>query len=47
MMPMNILENGFSKLVINGNADDFAKSILTTDKDTKRVLLQKHLIKIS
>ncbi|MET2741690.1 bifunctional glutamate N-acetyltransferase/amino-acid acetyltransferase ArgJ [Staphylococcus caprae] len=35
MMPMNILENGFSKLVINGNADDFAKSILTTDKDTK------------
>ena len=35
MMPMNILENGFSKLVINGNADDFAKSILTTDKETK------------
>ncbi|PTG29612.1 ornithine acetyltransferase [Staphylococcus capitis] len=35
MMPMNILKKGFSKLVINGNADDFAKSILTTDRDTK------------
>ena len=27
---MDTLKNGLSKLVVNGNADDFAKAILTT-----------------
>ena len=31
-------KNGFSKLVKNGNADDFAKAILTTDTHTKHAL---------
>ena len=38
VMPMSILKNGFSKLVKNGNADDFAKAILTTDTHTKHAL---------
>ncbi|ASJ93366.1 MULTISPECIES: bifunctional glutamate N-acetyltransferase/amino-acid acetyltransferase ArgJ [Staphylococcus] len=41
MMPMSILENGFSKLVKNGNADDFAKAILTTDTHTKTCVVNE------
>ena len=34
---MDILKNGLSKIVVNGNADDFAKAILTTDTATKTI----------
>ena len=34
---MDTLKNGLSKLVVNGNADDFAKAILTTDTATKTI----------
>ena len=34
---MATLKNGLSKLVVNGNADDFAKAILTTDTATKTI----------
>ena len=37
LMPMNTLKKGLSKLVVNGNADDFSKAILTTDTDIKTV----------
>ena len=38
---MSILKNGFSKLVKNGNADDFAKAILTTDTHTKTCVVNE------
>ena len=31
LLPMDILKKGLAKLVVNGNADDFSKAILTTD----------------
>ncbi|KXT82769.1 Glutamate N-acetyltransferase / N-acetylglutamate synthase [Streptococcus sp. DD11] len=34
-LPMEALKTGLSKIVINGNADDFAQAILTTDTCTK------------
>ena len=34
---MDTLKNGLSKLVVNGNANDFAKAILTTDTATKTI----------
>ena len=34
---MDTLKNGLSKIVVNGNADDFAKAILTTDTATKTI----------
>ena len=37
LMPMDTLKKGLSKLVVNGNADDFSKAILTTDTDIKTV----------
>ena len=37
LLPMGTLKNGLSKLVVNGNADDFAKAILTTDTATKTI----------
>lgn len=37
LLPMDTLKNGLSKLVVNGNADDFAKAILTTDTATKTI----------
>lgn len=37
LLPMATLKNGLSKLVVNGNADDFAKAILTTDTATKTI----------
>ncbi len=37
LLPMDTLEKGLSKVVVNGNADDFAKAILTTDTATKTI----------
>lgn len=37
LLPMDTLKSGLSKLVVNGNADDFAKAILTTDTCTKTI----------
>ncbi|MEX2783639.1 bifunctional glutamate N-acetyltransferase/amino-acid acetyltransferase ArgJ [Streptococcus sp. H49] len=37
LLPMDKLEKGLEKIVINGNADDFAQAILTTDTVTKTV----------
>ena len=37
LLPMNTLKMGLSKLVVNGNADDFSKAILTTDTMVKTV----------
>ena len=37
LLPMDTLKNGLSKIVVNGNADDFAKAILTTDTATKTI----------
>lgn len=37
LLPMDTLKNGLSKLVINGNANDFAKAILTTDTSVKNI----------
>ncbi len=37
LLPMDTLKNGLSKLVVNGNANDFAKAILTTDTATKTI----------
>ncbi|MGT2930664.1 bifunctional glutamate N-acetyltransferase/amino-acid acetyltransferase ArgJ, partial [Streptococcus dentasini] len=36
-LPMETLKKGLSKIVINGNATDFARAILTTDTKTKTV----------
>lgn len=41
LLPMDILKAGLSKIVINGNADDFAKAILTTDTQTKTVVVRQ------
>ena len=40
LLPMDKLEKGLEKLVVNGNADDFAKAILTTDTVTKTVAVK-------
>ncbi|MGT2907101.1 bifunctional glutamate N-acetyltransferase/amino-acid acetyltransferase ArgJ [Streptococcus dentiloxodontae] len=37
LLPMDTLKNGLDKIVVNGNADDFAQAILTTDTCTKTV----------
>lgn len=37
LMPMDTLKKGLSKILINGNSDDFAQAILTTDTQTKAV----------
>lgn len=37
LMPMETLKTGLSKLVVNGNANDFAKAILTTDTVVKTI----------
>ncbi|EJN94302.1 bifunctional glutamate N-acetyltransferase/amino-acid acetyltransferase ArgJ [Streptococcus ratti] len=37
LMPMDTLKKGLSKILINGNSDDFAQAILTTDTQTKTV----------
>ncbi|WP_057491368.1 bifunctional glutamate N-acetyltransferase/amino-acid acetyltransferase ArgJ [Streptococcus orisasini] len=37
LMPMKTLKKGLSKIVVNGNSDDFAQAILTTDTQTKTV----------
>lgn len=41
LLPMDILKSGLSKIVVNGNADDFAKAILTTDTQTKTVVVSQ------
>ncbi|MGV3030942.1 bifunctional glutamate N-acetyltransferase/amino-acid acetyltransferase ArgJ [Streptococcus suis] len=41
-LPIDKLENGLSKTVVNGNADDFAKAILTTDTTTKTITVQEN-----
>ena len=40
---MDTLKNGLSKIVVNGNADDFAKAILTTDTATKTIAVTETL----
>ncbi|HFU4025478.1 TPA: bifunctional glutamate N-acetyltransferase/amino-acid acetyltransferase ArgJ [Streptococcus suis] len=40
-LPLDKLENGLSRIVVNGNADDFAKAILTTDTTTKSITVQE------
>ncbi|MEE0355252.1 MAG: bifunctional ornithine acetyltransferase/N-acetylglutamate synthase [Streptococcus lutetiensis] len=37
LLPMDTLKTGLSKLVVNGNSDDFSKAILTTDTMVKTV----------
>lgn len=37
LLPMDTLKSGLSKLVVNGNADDFSKAILTTDTGVKTI----------
>ena len=37
LLPMDTLKTGLSKLVVNGNADEFSKAILTTDTVVKTV----------
>ncbi len=37
LLPMDTLKSGLSKLVVNGNSDDFSKAILTTDTCVKTV----------
>lgn len=39
LLPMEILKTGLSKLVVNGNSDDFSKAILTTDTCVKTVAI--------
>lgn len=41
LLPMDTLKNGLSKIVVNGNADDFAKAILTTDTATKTCVIKE------
>lgn len=40
-LPLDKLENGLSKIVVNGNADDFAQAILTTDTVTKTITVEE------
>ncbi|EHC02869.1 bifunctional glutamate N-acetyltransferase/amino-acid acetyltransferase ArgJ [Streptococcus suis] len=40
-LPLDKLESGLSRIVVNGNADDFAKAILTTDTITKSITVQE------
>lgn len=37
LLPVDTLKTGLSKLVVNGNSDDFSKAILTTDTMVKTV----------
>lgn len=37
LLPMDTLKTGLSKLVVNGNSDDFSKAIFTTDTMVKTV----------
>lgn len=37
LLPMDTLKTGLSKLVVNGNSDDFSKALLTTDTMVKTV----------
>ncbi|KXT75837.1 bifunctional glutamate N-acetyltransferase/amino-acid acetyltransferase ArgJ [Streptococcus sp. DD12] len=41
LMPMDTLKSGLEKLVVNGNSEDFAKAILTTDTMTKTITVQE------
>lgn len=41
LLPMDTLKNGLSKLVINGNAHDFATAILTTDTCQKSIVVSE------
>lgn len=41
LLPMDVLKNGLDKLVVNGNADDFASAILTTDTCTKTIAVRE------
>lgn len=41
LMPMDKLKYGLERIVVNGNADDFAKAILTTDTATKTVVVSE------
>ncbi len=41
LLPMETLKNGLSKIVINGNSDDFSKAILTTDTSEKNVAVSE------
>ncbi|MGQ7462446.1 bifunctional glutamate N-acetyltransferase/amino-acid acetyltransferase ArgJ [Streptococcus suis] len=40
-LPIDKLENGLSRIVVNRNAEDFAKAILTTDTVTKSITVQE------
>lgn len=40
-LPLDKLENGLSKIVVNGNAYDFAQAILTTDTVTKTITVEE------
>lgn len=40
-LPLDKLENGLSRIVVNGNADDFAQAILTTDTVTKTITVEE------
>lgn len=42
-LPMDKLEKGLSKIYVNGNADDFAQAILTTDTCTKTVVVKDRM----
>lgn len=42
-LPMDRLAEGLSKIYVNGNADDFAQAILTTDTVTKTVVVKDML----
>lgn len=39
-LPMDTVKNGLSKICVNGNAEDFAQAILTTDIVTKSVVVR-------
>lgn len=39
LLNMGTLKSGLEKLVVNGNADDFASAILTTDTGTKTIVV--------
>lgn len=41
LLSMKALQNGLDKIVINGNASDFAKAILTTDTTTKTCVIKE------
>lgn len=41
MLPLDKLKNGLNKIVINGNSEDFAEAILTTDTFTKTCVVKE------